>query len=177
MFWNKLSDKEKLGLGLAFAVMAVALLDRLVVTPVRDHFRRINQEIKIKEKQLAHDLRNVHQEDTISQKFDKYVEYVQRSGSDEEEVARILGEIESLARQSDIYLANMKPQSPKEVEFYKQYAVEIDAEGEIGPLITFLHQLNTSKQLLRVEKLRLGSNRKGEKTLKASMLVTRVLLL
>jgi len=56
-------------------------------------------------------------------------------------------------------------------------AVEIDAEGEIGPLTKFLHQLNTSKQLLRVEKLRFGSNKKGEKTLKASMLVTRVLLL
>jgi len=102
---------------------------------------------------------------------------VQRSGSDEEEVAKILGEIESLARQSKVYLANMKPQSPKEIDFYKEYAVEIDAEGEIVPLTAFLHQLNTSTQLLRVEKLRLSSKKKGDKTLKASMLIIRILVL
>lgn len=177
MFWDKLSSKEKIGLSLAFAVMAIALLDRLVISPIRSHFQRINQEIKINEKQLAHDLRNVHQQDQIARQFDKYVEYVQRSGSDEEEVAKILGEIESLARKSKVYLANMKPQTPKEIDFYKEYAVEIDAEGDIASLIKFLHQLNTSTQLLRVEKLRLSSNKKGDKTLKASMMIIRVLVL
>ena len=177
MFWDKLSGKEKIGLSLAFAVMGIALLDRLIISPIRGRFRRIDQAIKINEKQLAHDLRNVYQKDRIAEQFDKYVEYVQRSGSDEEEVAKILGEIESMARQSKVYLANMKPQTPKEIDFYKEYAVEIDAEGEISSLIAFLHQLNTSTQLLRVEKLRLSSNKKGEKTLKASMLIIRVLVL
>ncbi|MBN1869284.1 MAG: type 4a pilus biogenesis protein PilO [Candidatus Omnitrophica bacterium] len=177
MFWDKLSNKEKLGLSLALAVMAIALLDRLVFSPIRSRFQRINKAIKINEKQLAHDLRNVRQEGQITRQFEKYVEYVQRSGSDEEEVAKILGEIESLARQSAIYLANMKPQTPKEIDFYKEYAVEIDAEGEIGSLISFLHHLNMSTQLLRVEKLRLSSNKKGDKVLKASLLVTRVLVM
>ena len=177
MFLEKLSGKEKIGLSLAFAVMAIALLDRLIINPVRIRFQRIDQEIKISEKQLAYDLRNVHQKDRIARQFDEYVEYVQRSGSDEEEVAKILGEIESMARQSKVYLANMKPQTPKEIDFYKEYAVEIDTKGEISSLITFLHQLNTSTQLLRVEKLRLSSDKKGDKTLKASMLIIRVLVL
>ena len=59
----------------------------------------------------------------------------------------------------------------------KEYSVEIEAEGEIEPLTTFLHQLNTSDQLLRVEKLRLNFKKKGDTTLKASMLITRVLVL
>lgn len=177
MFWEKLSNKEKLGLSLAFVVMAVALMDRLIISPIRDRFRRIDQEIKISEKQLAHDLRNVHQSDQIAEQFEKYTAYVERSGSDEEEVAKILGEIESMARQTKVYLANMKPQTPKEVDFYKEYVVEIDAEGEIASLIKFLHQLNTSEQLLRIEKLRLSSIKKGDKTLRASMTVMRVLVL
>ncbi len=156
--------------------LAVASLDRLVINPIRGRFQRINRSIKINEKKLAHDLRNVHQQDQITAQFEKYAEYVQRNGSDEEEVARILGEIESLARQANVYLANMKPQTPKEVDFYMEYAVEIEAEGEISPLTTFLHQLNISDQLLRVEKLRLNAQKKGDKTLKASMLITRVLV-
>ena len=47
MFWDKLSDKEKLGLSLAFAVMAIALLDRLIISPIRSRFQRINQSILI----------------------------------------------------------------------------------------------------------------------------------
>ena len=177
MFWDKLSQKERIGLSIAFAFMAIAFLDRLLISSIRGKFQQINQAIKISEKQLGHDLRNVHQRDQISQKFEKYVQYVQRSGSDEEEVAKILGEIESLARQSKVHLADMKPQTPKEIDFYKEYSIEIEAEGEIASLTTFLHQLNTSSQLLRVEKLRLSSRKKGSKMLKASMLITKILVL
>lgn len=177
MFWDKLSRKERIGLSIALVFVVISSLDRLLISPVRGKFKQIDQAVKISEMQLRHDLRNVHQRDQISKKFEKYVEYVQRSGSDEEEVAKILGEIESLARQSDVHLAGMKPQTPKEVDFYKEYSVEIETEGEISSLTTFLHQLNTSDQLLRVEKLRLNSRKKGGKILKASMLITKILVL
>lgn len=177
MFWDKLSKKEKAGLSFALVFLAVAFSDRLIVSPIRERFRRMNQAIKISEKQLGHDLRNVYQKDQIAAAFEKYAKYVERSGSDEEEVAKILGEIESLARQSKVYLVDMKPQTPKEIDFYKEYAVEIEAEGEVASLMTFLHQLNTSLQLLRAEKLRLNAVKKGDKTLKASMLITKVVIL
>jgi len=177
VFWDKLSNKEKIGLSIALVFVAVASLDRLLIDPIRGKFQRINQAIKISEKQLGHDLRNVRQRDQIAGQFEKYVQYVQRSGSDEEEVAKILGEIEALARQSNVHLADMKPQTPKEIDFYKEYFIEIEAEGEIASLTKFLHQLNTSSQLLRVEKLRLNSRKKGDKTLKASMLITKILVL
>jgi Tfp pilus assembly protein PilO len=177
MFWEKLSQKEKIGLTMALMFLAVASLDRLIVSPIRVRFQRIDQAIRINEKQLAHDLRNVHQEDQIAAQFEKYIPYVEQTGSDEEEVAKILGEIEGLAREANISLANMKPETPKEVDFYKRYAVEIEAEGAMGPLTTFLYQINTSNQLLRVEKLRLDSKANGDKTLKASMLITRILVL
>lgn len=177
MFWDKLSRKEKIGLSLALAVMVVAFLDRLIISPIRGRISQINQNIQISEKQLAHDLRNLHQKDQIEQAFQKYVGYVERSGSDEEEVAKILGEIESLSRQSGVYLADMKPQAPKAVDFYKEYTIEIEVEGEMIPITTFLHQLNTSKQLLRIKKLRLASKEEGDKVLKSSMVITKVLVM
>jgi len=177
MFWNKLSRKEKLGLSIAFIIMGAAFLDRLVISPIRERFELIDRAVKISEKQLGHDLRNVRQKDQIASEFAKYVKYVERSGSDEEEVAKILGEIEVLARQAQVYLVDMKPQTPKEIEFYKEYSVEIEAEGNMADLTVFLHQLNVSSQLLRVEKLRLNSKRQGEAVLKSSMLITKVLVL
>ena len=177
MIWDKLSKKEKIGLSFSFAIVSLALLDRAIVSPIRSRFQRINQAIAIGEKQLGHDLRNIRQKDQIAAEFEKYVQYVQRSGSDEEEVAKILGEIEALARQSNVYLVDMKPQTPKEVDFYKEYAVEIEAEGDMTALVRFLYQMNTSVQLLRVEKLRLNSRKSGDPVLKSSMLITKILVL
>jgi Tfp pilus assembly protein PilO len=174
MFWDKLSKKEKIGLSCAFVFLLVASMDRLIINPIYGRFQKIDQAIKINEKQLGHDLRNIHLKEQIAKEFEKYVEYVERSGSDEEEVAKILGEIESLARQSKVYLVDVKPKAPQKVDFYKEYAVEIEAEGELADLITFLHQVNTSAQLLRVEKLRLNSKEDGSTGLKSSMLITKV---
>jgi len=177
MFWDKLSRKEKIGISLALGFIVVAFFDRLIVSPIRARIRQINQNIQISEKQLSHDLRNVRLQDQIAQEYEQYVGYVQRSGSDEEEVAKILGEIESLSRQAGIYLVDMKPQTPKNIDFYKEYTIEIEVEGEITPMTKFLHRLYASPQLMRIKKLRLNSKNEGDSMLKSSMVITKVLLL
>ncbi len=178
MFWEKLSKKETIGLTIAFVILAVAFLDRLMIGPIRARFRAINQQIKISEKQLGSDIRNLRQKNIISEEYEKFFPFIHRSGSgsDEEEVAKILGEIESLARKSSVYLVDMKPRSkPQAMELHKQYTVEIEVEGQMEPLVNFIYQLNTSSQLLRIEMLRMNPTKNDTKTLTASMLITRVL--
>jgi len=177
VFWSKLSKKEQIGMSFALAFLVIAGMDRLIVNPIRSRFQRVNQAITIGEKQLGHDLRNVHLKDQIEEEFEKYVQYVKRSGSDSEESKKFLGEIESLAQQSNVNLVDIKPQTPKIVDFYKEYSVEIEAEGNIADLVTFLHRINMSIQLLRVEKLRLNAKDSENKMLKSSMLITKVLVL
>jgi len=113
---------------------------------------------------------------SITQEYQKYIQYVSKSGSDEEEVAKILGEIETLARQTAINLVDMKPQTTREIDFYKQYLIEVEAEGEMKDLVNFLHQLNISSQLLRAEKLRLSLPKKDSTVIKSSMLISKVLV-
>lgn len=177
MIWDKLSKKEKIGLSIAFAFLATAFLDRLLISPIRARFNALNQQIRISEKQLGSDMRNINQKKFISEEHEQYLPYIRRSGSDEEEVAKILGEIESLARKSSVYLVDMKPRKPREVEFYKEYTVEIEAEGYMESLTSFIYQLNTSSQLLRVETLRLNLTKGDSNILSASMLITKVLML
>lgn len=177
MIWDKLSKKEKIGLSIAFAFLALAFLDRLLISPIRTRFNALNQQIRIGEKQLGSDMRNINQKKFISEEYEQYLPYVRRSGSDEEEVAKILGEIEALARKSSVYLVDMKPRKPRDVEFYKEYTVEIEAEGYMESLVSFIYQLNTSSQLLRIETLRLNLTKGGTNVLNASMLITKVLIL
>ena len=177
MIWDKLSKKEKIGLSVAFAFLALAFLDRMLISPIRTKFNALNLQIRISEKQLGGDMRNINQKKFIDEEYEQYLPYIRRSGSDEEEVAKILGEIEALARKSSVYLVDMKPRKPREVEFYKEYTVEIEAEGYMESLMSFIYQLNTSSQLLRVETLRLNLTKGDSNVLSASMLITKVLIL
>src|SRR3990167_2364131 len=96
MIWDKLSKKEKIGLSVAFAFLALAFLDRLLISPIRTKFNALNQQIRISEKQLGGDMRNINQKEFISEEYEQYLPYIRRSGSDEEEVAKILGGVEGV---------------------------------------------------------------------------------
>lgn len=175
-FFANLSKKERLGLIMATIFVSMAFLDRLVIDPVKNRLFAVNQEIKIAEKQLERNLRNINQKDLIALAYKKYIKYVKRVGSDEEEVAKILGEIEELARMSAVYLVDMKPRLPKWVDFYKEYTVEIDAEGDMESIVKFLHELYNSTQLLRAEKFRVNLKEKKSYIVKTSILITKILI-
>ena len=174
VFLAKLSKKEKIGLFIGVGFISLALLDRVIIGPVNNKIQQINQEVKTNEKQLSRDLRNLNQEEVITKTYQKYVGYVKKVGSDEEEAAKILSEIEELAGKSAVYLADMKPRSPKQVNFYKEYSIEIEAEGEMVSLVNFLYQLNNSPLLLRAEKLRFSLKSKDSRIVKTSILITKV---
>lgn len=173
---GKFSRKEKIGLIVAVFFISGAILDRAVVSPINSKFRQLNQEIKITEKQLSRHLRNLIGKDLIKRKYQKYITYVKKVGSDEEEVAKVLAEIEGLARKSGVSLVDIKPQPLKEVNFYEGCAVEVEANGDMNGMIHFLYQLNSSTQLLRAEKLRLSTKEKGSYLINASIFITKVLI-
>jgi len=173
-FFTNLSKKEKIGLTIAVAFVSFAFLDRLVVSPIKNRIQQVNREIKITERELGRDLRNLNQKDAVSEEHSEIIKYVKKVGSDEEEVAKILGEIEELTRNSSVYLVDMKPQASKRVDFYKEYTVEIETEGEMESVVNFLCQLNNSTQLLRAEKIRINLKGKDSSTVKATVLITKL---
>ena len=174
-FISKLSKKEKIGLVAATIVVSAVIIDRLVVSPIGERFRRLGRDIELSERKLVLDLRNISNKESISDEYEKYRNYVRKSASsDEEEVAAVLAEIENLARRSDINLDDIKPQQAKQTDFYREYYVEIEAEGTMEHIIIFLHNLNSSPQLLRAVKLRLGLKDKESPVVKASIMVSKI---
>ena len=174
MFLAKLSQKEKTGLFISAILVSLVILDRLILTPINDRIRQINREIKIDEKQLAMGLRNLNQKEFVSSEYKKYALYLKNSGSDDEKTTAILSEVENLAHKSGVSLIDMKPQQPQNINFYKEYTIEVEAEGSMDALVRFLYELNTSSQLLRAEKLRLNLKDKDSSVVKATIQITKI---
>ncbi|MBI3602056.1 MAG: type 4a pilus biogenesis protein PilO [Candidatus Omnitrophica bacterium] len=173
MFSINFSQKEKVGLLIAVAFMSLALLDRLMINPINNNIKRIDRETKISEKRLTMALRNVDQKQVLAQEYRRYVKH-QSNGPDEEKITAMLTTIEDLARESEISLLDIKPLSPKNIDFSKQYSIAVEAEGDMDHLINFLYKLHGSSQLLRVETLHLNLKDKNSNAVKASILITKV---
>jgi len=172
----KLSTKEKIGLGLGIAIALLALFDRVVIGPLSAKTHYLNQEIKLAELDLCRDLRNLDEKESVTREFQDYAKYVKQMGSDEEEMARFLREVENLAHKSSVNLLDVKPQMPQSKDLRKQFTVEVEAEGDMPAIVMFLHQLNTSDCLLRSEKIALKLIQKEKSLLRASILVTKIVI-
>jgi Tfp pilus assembly protein PilO len=174
--FSNMGKKEKLGLAIAVTIALLAFFDRLVIMPISSGFKKINFDIKAKEKQLAQSLININQKDNIAKEYKKYMPYVKLNYSEGEEVAKLLEAVESMGRNAGISVNDVKPQSPKDVDIYRYYTIEVEAEGTMISLMNFLHQLGSSKELFRASKIYITAKDKESSTAKASIRITKVVV-
>lgn len=176
MFLKHLSRRERNILYLAVIVISGVLLYIVMIEPLRKKWRELNESISSKEMQLLKNQKILAQKDIIAQLYDKYAENIKMKGTVEEETAVILREIENIARTSNTYITDIKPLKVEDKEFYKEYSVELEAEGDISGLAKFIYDLQNSKQILKVKYLRLNPRDEASDTLKGYMIVTKILI-
>lgn len=172
----KLSKREKYILYLSVAIIGLVLFDRVVLRPVTNKIKKLNEEIELQEKKLQRYLYILTQEDTITQEHKKYTENVMQASSDEEEKSKLLTAIEELARKSSVSLKNVKPGKTEREGPYNKYTVDIETESKIAYLADFMYQLEKSPRLLRVKEFILAPQQRKSSTLKARMTITQLLV-
>lgn len=172
-YFSKLSKRGKVIVYITAIVIFIGLVDRLVYYPIVNRFKELDQEILLQEKQLRINLRNLAARETVLKAYSAYNGYALAAGSDEEEVASLLNEIEGLARKTGLSLVNVKPKPLTKKEFWKQYPVEIEVETEWAPLLKFIHGLYSSKYLLRIKHLRLMPTGRRTTRVKGYLIVNK----
>ena len=174
-FLSRLSKKEKRLFYIAVAVVAIVFLDRVVFKPVMNKLESFNGKISVEEKKLEKSMHILAQESTITSEYKKFAQSIKQDQSDEETIASLLSSIEKMANNVSVFILDMKPNPVEKAEFYKKYAVKIEAEAKISNLADFIYQLENSPRLLRIADFRLTPQKK-ETVLKISMTVTEVLI-
>jgi Tfp pilus assembly protein PilO len=154
---SSISKREKNIFFVTIAAVCLALLYSFVVEPLYREYTRLNQEIKVKQMRLAKNLRLMNEKDIIKGEFKKYSDQFKSRGSEEEEMASVLTEIERIGKATGIYLNNVKPQKIKDMDFYKIMQVEIRFEATMDTLSKFIYELQNSSYLLKPNRLQINS--------------------
>ena len=176
MLLKSISAREKKWFYGAVIIIAGVLVYIFVVEPIWMKWKSINEEISSKEMKLIKNMKILAQKDIIGKLYGQYAGNIKMKGSAEEETATILREIENIARASQTRITDIKPQKIKDMEFYKEYYIELEAEGQISNLARFIYELRNSAQMLKVRHLRLNPEGSKSDQLKGYMIVTKILI-
>jgi Tfp pilus assembly protein PilO len=177
MFIDHLNKREKKLFYIVLVFLAIVFSNNFVVTPLKKEIGLVKQEKIKKEIEWKKNNQIIKQKKQIKEEFEKYMAFIKKKGSDEEDVASFLKEIESLAQKSKVSLINIKPQPVKKMEFYKKYTIEIKGEGHIEQFVKFIYYLQKSYQILKVEKIHFNVRNSFSTRVKGSLIITKILVM
>ncbi|MFH1856006.1 MAG: hypothetical protein ABH836_02100 [Candidatus Omnitrophota bacterium] len=174
--FSRLSKREKIFLYAVTVFVGAALLDKAVIMPIGQKFNQLKEDILIDEKILAKNVRILEQEEIVLREHKQFEDFSKPVGSDEEEMAKFLNNIEKFARDSSVYLVDIKPRPIVQIEFYKKYIMEIDSEAEMKGLINFLYKIENSEGLIKIEKAQFNLKKTGSPVIKGIMVISKMLI-
>ena len=176
-FISKLSEKEKKVFYIAVLIVTGAVLDRVFLGPVLDKLKGIDEKIKEQENSINRDNRFLSYKDKIvkeSQVFDKFI--TQNVADDDVVNATFLSTIEKLATQSKVNLIKSTPSEAKKEKKYLQYYANLDCIGALSDVVSFMHVINSSDDLLNVVKFNMTPKRGTLDEVNVSMSIMKLII-
>jgi len=171
-----LSKRERLILTLCIGIIALSILYAFVLEPFVNMWSGLNSEIESARLKLKKSTEILKRRREIAERYKNLSGYIKpQSGSDEEEIAQLLSEIEKLANTSNVRITDIKPKAARRSGYYKIYVVEVESEGNISTFTKFIYEIQNSPQLLKVKKLSLNMKGITDNLLKADILITKIL--
>jgi len=177
MTFLNLSMREGKLFYLTLAVVVIWIGQAFIVKPISVKWKRLNERIAADSLKLEKSERLIGKKDSIKSDYEKAASAVKMAGSEEEEMAGFLTEIEFLANSTGVHFNEIKPLPIKKFDLYKKFFVDLELEGEISQISAFMRQMQNSPHLLAIDKLTLGSKQAGKSMLKCRMIISKIAIL
>lgn len=151
---SKLSNRERGLLYLSITLLGLAVWYAYLLSPMLDRWKGLSSEVAGRELQYQKYSRIAARGGATRQQYQQVVDHLKMKGSEEEEMAILLKEIEGLAR-GKVQITNIKPYSVTDLDFYKHFSVEVECETTIESLVRFVYEVERAKSMLRLRRLRI----------------------
>ena len=174
MFRN-IKKREKLLAVATISVALIAVIYNFIIEPVIGRWNTIDKKITDKEIILEKYSRILRDKNTIEKLRAKYAKYFETNKlTPEEESAAALSVIEKIARQTNVKITNIKPLSSKSYGSYNKFTFRIATEAKLDELTKFIYDLQSSDQLLKVDRMVLQAKESEASVIKAMLNVTKI---
>jgi Tfp pilus assembly protein PilO len=176
-FISGLKPNERKILAFAAVVVLAALFDRLMVAPSMTQLRTIEQNIADQQKIVEQNMRFLAHRDKIVKEAAIYKDlYVKDVQTEEAVIADLLKKVEFLATKSEITLVKVFPDGQDSQKDYLKYFVTLECSGKLENITNFMYAINSSWELIKVEKMNLLTNPRDVERIQATITISKMIM-
>lgn len=136
----------------ALGIVGVVLMDRVLLAPWWHHVHQLEHDIAALENDIHTQRALLSRAGDVSGLLEAHSRYVRTAGNAETEIADLIREVQSLGAKSGITLAPITPRETTSASPYLIFALELQYEGRLQQAVHFLHLLESSPMVFKIER-------------------------
>jgi len=175
-FYAKLKKGERRILAATALVVGFAFVDRVIVMPITSTLTTLNQSVREQEAAIRKSMSMLLHKETITAESREYASYSIEAKNPEEEMVGLLREVESIAGKAGVSLLYVKPGTVKDEPGTKKFYANMECEGPMEQVATFFHDIESTAQLIKIEKYQIQPKSKGSSTARCAVSVYKTVL-
>lgn len=175
---RELNSREKIIALVTVSVIAIFVVNKLIITPLRDKADEFDTKLTKTEVSLKKHQSLLDQDVGFGTAYDQAAQSFQQQRSDDEEVADVISVVQSVAANNGMKIETATAQPVKTVDFYKEFAAEITFDATWEKLPQFLYRLQNPPNSFDVKQITIDKDPLNpESALKCRLVVSRIYLL
>ncbi len=173
---NQLSRRERLILAVTAAAISIFLLDRFVIERAFSYLREMDEKITLRKKEIRKNERLLTLRAGLESLYQGVVSGIRMTGTEDQNTAQVLREIEQVGTESEMAISNLKPRPSRTEDDFRIFAIDLEAEGRMEKLLTFLHKLQNAGRFFHVEGLKVRVHEKDPDLVRINMNLSKIAL-
>jgi hypothetical protein len=175
-FISRLSKRERAIFYATVLAVALFLSDRLILAPILSKIEELDATIRSEEEAIEQSLVIITQEDRIKKESEQYAPYLSKPETEEKTVTAFLKEAENLAKQSSVYLIDIKPAGKDTDGTSTRYFAKLNFEAQMEQVLNFFHSVSNYEQLLKIETYEISPKTEGGSVVTCSTTVSKAII-
>lgn len=176
-FYSKLSEQERKVFYVTIGIVVFSMFDFLFFRPVSVKLKSIDQDVESIRNDIKRDVRFLaHQDQIFAEDRALSAFQIDQQKSEEEIIAAFLKTIELLASEAKINLSTLSPAEAEVKKGYALYYAGLECSGRFEDMVTFMHKISTTKNLLKIVKVNLAGKKASADEVMVTMKVAKLIM-
>ena len=176
-FVAKLSKRERLIFYVTVAIVGLGAMDKFVLSPILHKISHLTEVIAQQEEEIKQSLIIMSEENRIEGETKTYQAYLSPVLTEEKTITEFLKEVEGIAKQSSVYLIDMKPTIKNEDAASTKYFVKLNFEAQMEQVMNFFYNVSIFNQLIKIEDFQLRPKTEGSSIISCDMSISKAVVL
>ncbi|MBI4336031.1 MAG: hypothetical protein HY589_05190 [Candidatus Omnitrophica bacterium] len=172
--FSRFKKRERFLIIFTLTAGAALALYLCAIEPLFDSRSGFALRIQAANSRLVKNLKLLHDKEKIDDEFKKYKEYIESAGSEGDQMAVVLKEIEIAAMTSGVKIVSIKPKGEKQLKGYKKAVIEAVSEAKVEQFMKFIYEVEGSKKLLKVERCVLSLKSSQSDVLRGTLIIRKI---